>query len=118
VTYLLPGPPFFAHRVSAIAGTSARAVGQPVTQNGVYRADFWHQSLQIFSHHPLAGTGFGSFGRQSRLLDPNGPHAQFVHSGFLQPLSDGGLLFGLPFLVACILVAFGLVRRLRRSADR
>ena len=42
----------------------------------------------------MTGAGFGSFGRQSRLLDPTGPHAQFVHNGFLQALSDGGLLLG------------------------
>ncbi|MDQ1727771.1 MAG: hypothetical protein QOK14_1816, partial [Frankiaceae bacterium] len=39
-----------------------------------------------------------------------------VHSGYLQPLNDGGLLLGLPFLLACVLVVLGLLRRLGRAA--
>ena len=113
VMYLLPGPPFFDHRVTPWAATAARAVGEPVGTNGVYRTEFWRQAVQVFERHPLTGGGFGSFGRLSRLVDPQGAHANFVHNGFLQAFTDGGLLLGLPVIVACLMVLVGLAARLR-----
>ncbi|MDX6206253.1 MAG: exopolysaccharide production protein ExoQ [Frankiales bacterium] len=115
LTMTLPGPPFFAHRVAALASTAARNSQESVSQNGGFRMQFWQQALRIFGHHPLTGTGFGSFGRQSGLVDPHGAHSTLVHSGLIQPLSDGGLLLGAPFLLACALVGLGLLRRLLPS---
>ena len=82
VLFAVTGPPFFDQRASVLGATASRGVGQPVTQNGVYRLDFWRQSLHLIREHVLTGTGFGSFGRQTRLLDPNAPHANFVHNGY------------------------------------
>ncbi|BEP16056.1 hypothetical protein acdb102_43670 [Acidothermaceae bacterium B102] len=118
VTVLLPGPPLFAHRISALASTASRAQGQTLSQNGGYRFDFWRQALQSFERHPLTGSGFGSFGHEAGVVDPNGVHSALVHSGFLQPLTDGGLLLAIPFLLACVLVGVGLLRRLLPSAWR
>jgi O-antigen ligase len=118
VTVLLPGPPLFSHRVSALASTTARGAQQSVSQNSGFRVDFWRQALSVFGHHPLTGAGFGSFGSQASRLDPNGVHSALVHSGLLQPLSDGGLLLGLPFLLGCLLIGLGLLRRLLPSAWR
>lgn len=118
VTVLLPGPPLFAHRVAALAATSARAQGQSLDQNGGYRIDFWRQALKVFGHHPVTGGGFGSFGRLAAEVDPHGAHSALVHSGLLQPLTDGGLVLGLPVLLAVALVGLGLVRRLLPSAWR
>jgi O-antigen ligase len=116
VTAVLPGPPLFAHKVSPFASTVARGATQSVGQNGGFRMQFWKQALTVFGHHPVTGTGFDSFGRQAGLVDPNGAHSTLVHSGLLQPLSDGGLLLGLPFLLACALVGLGLLRRLLPDA--
>jgi O-antigen ligase len=113
LTVTLPGPPFFAHRVSALAATSVRGSGQSLSQNGGFRLQFWQQALHVFSHHPLTGAGFSSFGRQAALVDPRAGHSALVHSGLVQPLSDGGLLLGGPFLLVCLLVGLGLLRRLR-----
>jgi O-antigen ligase len=118
VTTTLPGPPFFDHRVSALAATSARNAQESVSQNGGYRLDFWKQALVIFRHHPVTGAGFSSFGSQSGRLDPLGVHSTLVHSGLLQPLSDGGLLLSVPFLGAIALIALGLLRRLRPGGWR
>jgi O-antigen ligase len=114
----LPGPPLFSHRVSALAATAVRGSGQSVTQNGDYRLRFWHQSVKVFAQHPWTGAGFGSFGRQAGAVDAAGPHSALVHSGLLQPLSDGGLLLACPFLLACVAVAVALLRRLLPSAWR
>jgi O-antigen ligase len=118
VTVLLPGPPLFAHRVSALASTASRAQGESIDQNGGYRADFWRQAVKVFQHHPLTGGGFDSFGREAAKLEPHGAHSALVHSGFLQPLSDGGLLLGVPFLLACVVVCLGLLRRVLPSVWR
>lgn len=118
VLLAVTGPPFFDHRASVLGATASRSVGQPVGQNGVYRLDFWRQSLHLIREHVLTGTGFGSFGRQTRLLDPTAPHANFVHNGFLQAISDGGLLLGVPFLLACAGAGFMLLRRISRTACR
>ena len=118
VTVLLPGPPLFAQRVSALASTTSRARGQTLSQNGGYRVDFWRQAVQSFERHPLTGSGFGSFGREAGVVDPHGAHSALVHSGLLQPLTDGGLLLSVPFLLACTLVGLGLLRRLLPSAWR
>jgi O-antigen ligase len=114
--YLITGPPFFDHRASPLSATVGRGAAQPVAQNGAYRLDFWHQSLEVFSRHVLSGAGFGSFGRQTRLLDAQAPHAQFAHNGYLQAFSDGGLLLGVPFALACIGILVAVVRRCSRRA--
>ena len=111
VTWTLPGPPLFPHRVSALASTAARNSQESIGQNGGYRVEFWKQSVAVFRHHPLTGGGFGSFGTEAGRLYPTSAHSALVHSGLLQPLSDGGLLLGLPFLLACVLVGIGLARR-------
>ena len=116
--YLVTGPPFFDHRASPLAATAGRSVAQPVAQNGVYRLDFWQQAVEIFRRHVLSGAGFGSFGRQTTLLDPTAPHAQFVHNGYLQAFSDGGLLLGLPFALAVGGGLLVVLRRLSRRAAR
>ena len=118
VASILPGPPLFTHRVSALASTAARDAQNSVGRNGGFRMQFWRQALTVFRQHPVKGTGFDSFGRQSGLVDPNGVHSTLVHSGLLQPLSDGGLLLGLPFLAACLLIGLGLLRRLAPDAWR
>ena len=113
VTVTLPGPPLFSNRVSALASTAARGAKESATQNGAFRVDFWKQALAIFRHHPATGTGFDSFGREGSLVDPHGVHSTLVHSGLIQPLSDGGLLLAVPFLLACVLVGLGVLLRLR-----
>ena len=118
VTIALPGPPLFAHRISALASTSARNSQESVGQNGGFRLTFWKQAIAVFRHHPLTGAGFDSFGRASGLVDPQGAHSTLVHSGLLQPLSDGGLLLGVPFLLGCLLVGLGVARRVLPSAWR
>jgi O-antigen ligase len=116
VTVTLPGPPFFDHHLPPFASTAARGATESVGQNGGFRMQFWQQALSIFRHHPLTGTGFDSFGHQAGLVAPHGAHSTLVHSGLLQPLNDGGLLLGVPFLLACVLIGFGLCRRLLPDA--
>lgn len=114
--YLLTGPPFFPHRSSPLAGTAARsATGQSVAVNGGYRLDDWRNGVKVFLHWPLSGTGFHGFASASASLDHGqGSRTPFVHNGFLQLMSDGGLLLAVPVLALLGALLVTLLRGLRR----
>jgi O-antigen ligase len=71
----------------------------------------WRESASVFEHHPIAGVGYGGLEAAGAQLTPAGwPRSPLAHNDYLQALAEGGLLLGLPFLVACGAIAFGLVR--------
>ncbi len=90
------------------------------------RTEFWRTSASIWTEHPLAGFGPGTFPQaytQSRVPERNflpgtlsepPPHA---HNIELHVLAEQGLL-GLLALVAVLAVAVFLAIGLRRSSDR
>lgn len=109
---VLPGPPFFSHRVAPWAPTAVRAQGQTLAQNGGYRTEFWREGAQVFLHHPVVGSGYHALATASVLYTPVGwARSSLTHDGYLQALSDGGLLLGVPFLVAVATVAWWALRR-------
>jgi len=109
----IAGPPFFAHRSLPFAGTSGRATGQSLSQNGGYRVDFWHEAIGVFHRHPLVGGGFHSLASAAQGHVPRSwPLSPLAHNGYLQALSDGGLLLGVPFLLAAALIGWYVVRAL------
>jgi hypothetical protein len=118
VTTVLPGPPFFSHYSSPFAATVARsAAGESLAQNGAYRTEFWREAAEVFVHHPLAGSGFHAMATASELYTPaTWAHAPLAHDGYLQPLTDGGLLLGVPFLLSALVVLSWAFRRIRRLA--
>lgn len=109
---VLPGPPFFAHRVSAFAGTAARSGGgETLAANGGYRLEFWREGLAVARQHPWTGAGYHSLTAASSLRVPaSWAHSNLAHQGLLQAFSDGGILLGLPLLVV---VALAVARCLR-----
>jgi len=117
VVLVLPGPPFFPHRASPFAATSARASsGETLDQSGFYRTEFWRESLDVMAHHPAAGAGYHSLSTASALYTPVGwARSQLAHNGYLQPLSDGGLLLGVPFLLAVALAGVRALRTVGRA---
>jgi hypothetical protein len=109
----IAGPPFFPHRVGPLAGTTSRAVGQSLGQNGGYRLDFWREALAVFVHHPLVGSGFRALASVAHpLVNPAWPLSPLAHNGYLQALSDGGLVLGLPVCVATALIVWRMLRQL------
>lgn len=117
--WAVAGPPFFSHRTLPFAGTAARASGQSLSQNGGYRMDFWHEAIGVFSRHPLTGGGYHSLASGSIGHVPQSwPLSPLAHNGYLQAVSDGGLLLGVPFLLAvagiCGWVIASLVQSVRR----
>jgi O-antigen ligase len=46
------------------------------------------------------------------------PRSPLAHNDYLQAFAEGGLLLGLPFLAACVLIGIGLLRVLRSRVHR
>jgi O-antigen ligase len=110
---LIAGPPFFPQRVSPFAGTASRATGQSLGQNGGYRLDFWRESLTVFTHHPLVGSGFRALASVATPLVPaTWPKSPLAHNGYLQALSDGGLVLGVPVCLGAGIIAWLVLRQL------
>jgi hypothetical protein len=120
VTMAIAGPPFFAKSASPLAATQARASeGDTADANSAYRVRMWHEALIVFSHHPVAGVGYGALERSAATLTPTSwPRSPLAHDDYLQALAEGGLLLGVPFLAACGAIGVGLLRSLRGRARR
>jgi O-antigen ligase len=117
--WAIAGPPFFKQRSLPFAATTQRAVGQSLSQNGSYRVDFWREALGVFHRHPLSGGGFHSLASAAVGHVPKSwPISPLAHSGYLQALSDGGLLLAVPFLLAAALLAWYVVSGLLGAVRR
>lgn len=118
--FFISGPPFFSHRASPLAAEHTRAQTQNFAANGAQRIDFWHQALIVFRHHPVTGGGYK--GLVSQAINSHAPRnlplSPYAHNGYLQALGEGGLVLGVPFLLAAIIVAVIVVRRLVRGLVR
>lgn len=116
---VLAGPPFFPARASAAAAIADRTAGQSLGQNGGYRLEFWREALSVFGHHPLVGGGYHSLVAESVGRVPSEwPLSPYAHNGYLQVLSSGGLLLGIPVLLALLALVALTLRRLGRSLRR
>jgi O-antigen ligase len=120
VVWVVGGPPFFPHRHhSPIAGLVERSGSQSLGQNGGYRLDFWREAFGVFGRHPVTGGGYHSMATASAHHNPHGwPLSPLAHNGFLQALSDGGLLLGVPFLLACAVVSWWVLTGLWSAVGR
>ncbi len=115
MTSVLTGPPFFPERVSATAATAARA--ESFVTNGVQRFEDWRRAVAIFVEWPVTGAGFYSYDGATVAVTTkrDGVSTAFAHNGFLQALSDGGLVLAVPL---CVSVALILLLALRTLATR
>ena len=118
--FFVAGPPFFSHRVSPMAAEQVRSTTQSFTANGGQRLDFWREALAVFQQHPVTGGGYKSLVAESAGHVPSAmPVSPYAHNGYLQALGEGGLVLGVPFLLAMLVIAYlclktlagGLIRR-------
>jgi O-antigen ligase len=117
--WAIAGPPFFSHRALPFAATQARASGQSLSQNGGYRLQFWREAIGVFHRHPVVGGGFHSLSSESIGHVPRTwALSPLAHNGYLQALSDGGLVLALPFLLAVGALAWFVVAALVKSIRR
>ena len=114
--FVLTGPPFFGARESPAASIATKA--ESFAGNGTARFEYWDTALSVFLHWPITGAGFHSFSAASEILGISKSTA-FTHNAYLQALTDGGLILGIPFWISCILLAVVALRQIWRGvADR
>jgi O-antigen ligase len=79
------------------------------------RKNIWTDSATIIGDFPVTGTGLNTFGTAmiSYQTSQTDQHFQEAHNDYLQVLVEGGLLVGLPALVALVFA----VRAIRRRFD-
>jgi O-antigen ligase len=76
------------------------------------RLNAWSDTIRIIRAFPLAGTGFGTYGTAMTVYQTGGRqvHFQEAHNDYLQLAAEGGLLVGVP-----VLIAIGIfIREVRR----
>jgi O-Antigen ligase len=97
------GADMLARRVSAL-GADLESVGG--------RRAAWADSVRIVGDFPLTGTGFNTFGMAMKQYQSMQGPLQFeeAHNDYLQLAAEGGLLVGLPIVLAILL----FVRNVRR----
>lgn len=81
-----------------------RQAGQGVGGSGEARLLFWRAAVDLWERHPLTGAGFDSFGSAAVPFMPAGAGlSSLVHNGFVQALSDGGLVLAVTLSLATLL---------------
>ena len=83
------------------------------------RVGIWRDTLRIVSDFPLAGTGLNTYGIAMLAYQTHGVDARAVeaHNDYLQLAAEGGLLLGVPVVVAAGVFAREVRRRFREARD-
>ena len=87
--------------------------------DAVERFAVWGDTLQVIRDFPVFGVGPGGFGR-AMLTYQVGDHGIFyaeAHNDYLQILSDGGLLVGIPVAISLITIVRAIAARVRDGED-
>jgi hypothetical protein len=79
----------------------------------------WRDTRTIIGDFPLAGTGLNTFGTATVVYQTGsrGVHFQESHNDYLQLLAEGGILMGIPILIAGLLFIRAVWRRFRSEED-
>jgi len=79
------------------------------------RAQIWVETLPIIHDFAIAGTGLGTYRMTMLVYQQTDRDVLFnqAHDEYLQQAAEGGLLVGVPLLLAAMVLAAGVVRRLR-----
>ena len=83
------------------------------------RLGIWHDTMRIVQDFPLTGTGLNTYGIGMLHYQtvPGGELFIEAHNDYLQVLAEGGLLLGVPVLLALLLFVREVWRRFREGAD-
>jgi hypothetical protein len=121
ILLVLTGSLFFSKPWSGLSAVQATAnnpgaLGNRGTSslatNGGDRGRWTSAALSTWRQHPTLGDGFGSFRfTVGSHLKPDQNVSSFVHDGYAEALTSGGLAFGLPLLGAWLVVGWAAVRR-------
>jgi O-antigen ligase len=107
---LLIGLAIFAVRFHSYFAAGATSAGA--------RFDYWRAAVETTLHHPLLGTGPGTFQRPyERLKSPEAEMARLAHNDYLEQFSDSGLAGGVFYTAWIVLSLAAIGRRSWRSTD-
>ncbi len=86
----------------------------------VSRLAIWKDTVDVVRDFPVAGTGLNTYGTvmqyyQTAML--NSARVQEAHNDYVQLAAEGGLLLGLPALLAIALLVREIRRRFRDGTD-
>ena len=83
------------------------------------RLDVWRDTMRIVRDFPLTGTGLNTYGIAMLHYQTVQDGSQYIeaHNDYLQIMAEGGLLLGVPILLALLLFAREVWRRFREGAD-
>ena len=83
------------------------------------RLGAWQDALRIAGDFPLAGVGINAFGEAMLDYQTTILHLHFTtaHNDWLQLAAEGGLLVGVPILIALVLLVREIRRRFQERLD-
>ena len=83
------------------------------------RAAIWRDTGRIVRDFPLTGTGLNTYGIVMLAYQTGDPdvHVVEAHNDYLQLAAEGGVLLGLPILIAVAVFAREVRSRFREAAD-
>ena len=83
------------------------------------RTPIWRDTVQIVRDFPIAGTGWNTYGIAMLAYQTSrtGVHVVEAHNDYLQIAAEGGVLVGLPVLLAAAAFVRQVRRRFREAAD-
>src|SRR4051812_3721407 len=83
------------------------------------RLGIWQDTLRIARDFPIAGTGLNTYGIAMLHYQTVNDGSQYIesHNDYLQIISEGGLLLGVPILIALGFFIREIRRRFREAAD-
>jgi O-antigen ligase len=83
------------------------------------RLALWQDTIRVVRDFPLTGTGLNTYGIAMLHYQTVQDGSQYIeaHNDYLQILTEGGLLLGLPILLALLLFIREVWRRFREGAD-
>jgi len=75
--------------------------------------------VRIIRDFPLVGTGFNTYGIATLFYQTTIPEAHLneAHNDYLQLAAEGGLLLGMPIVVAVMIFVCEVYRRFREASD-
>ena len=118
---ILVGALGIAALFAVLTQVGAAAIADRFSRSGVALADrlvIWHDTIPVLRDFWLTGTGAGTFQSSMAIYQRSRPGVIFnqAHNHYLQVAAEGGLLVGVPVLLALIVFTRAAWRRL--EADR
>ena len=109
--------------IAAVSGRGADQGFSPgkdtLSSTSGFRMTAGEEAMKVFARAPLTSHGYGSLAITGWQHAPRGTTiSPFAHSAEAQALTDGGLLLGLPVLLAVALLCANAVRNCTKAVRR